>query len=65
MTQSDLAEAAVTRQATISNAENPRSNMDIDTLFRLLAALNLELVVQPRSAAREDWVERIDWSVLP
>ena len=48
MSQRDLAAAVNMRQATISSAENPQSKTDTEILFRLLAGLNLELVVRPR-----------------
>ncbi len=47
LTQSDLAMSAQKRQATISNLENG-SGGTLDTLFSVLRALELELVVRPR-----------------
>lgn len=35
-------------QAMISRIETGESNVRIDTLFRLLAALEMEMVVEPR-----------------
>lgn len=47
LTQSDLAMSAQKRQATISNLENGAGGT-LDTLFSVLRALELELVVRPR-----------------
>ena len=47
LTQSDLAMSAQKRQATISNLENGLGGT-LDTLFSVLRALELELVVRPR-----------------
>ena len=47
-TQSDLASQAGVRQATVSSAEAGET-MQLDTLFSLLAALNLELVLRERT----------------
>ncbi|MBX9576049.1 MAG: helix-turn-helix domain-containing protein [Caulobacteraceae bacterium] len=50
MTQGDLAVRANRRQATISNLENGSSTLE--TLFAALSALELEIIVQPRSHSR-------------
>lgn len=50
LTQTQLAERAGTAQATVSNVERGVSAISVDTLFRLLAALELELVLRPRVA---------------
>lgn len=47
-------------QPTVSKVEQGNSGTRLDTLFRLLAALDLELVLQPRqapskNAGGEDW----------
>jgi HTH-type transcriptional regulator/antitoxin HipB len=47
-------------QPTVSKVEQGNSGTRLDTLFRLLAALDLELVLQPRQArskndSGEDW----------
>jgi len=43
-------------QAMISRIERGESNARVDTLFRLMSALELEITVQPRekAAARSD-----------
>lgn len=50
MTQGDLATKASKRQATISNLESGSGTLD--TLFSTLGALELELVLQPRTQSR-------------
>ncbi|MGX2987048.1 helix-turn-helix domain-containing protein [Ursidibacter sp. B-7004-1] len=48
LSQIDLAKLASIKQSTISSFENNSSNIKIETLFKILASLELELVVQPR-----------------
>ncbi len=48
MTQKGLGEKADLRQATISALENGEVDSRLQTLFDILAALNLEIIVQPR-----------------
>lgn len=50
LTQTDLAVAVDKRQATISNLESGAGGT-LETLFAVLAALELELVVRPRRKA--------------
>ena len=52
LTQGALGEATQMRQATISELESG-SGGRLDTLFSVLAALNLELVVRPRGAGEQ------------
>jgi HTH-type transcriptional regulator/antitoxin HipB len=52
MTQTDLGEATKLRQATISQLENGEGSIQLKTLTDVLAALNLEIVIQERSSAR-------------
>ena len=47
------------RQATISALENSATNARLGTLFDTLAALNLELVVRPRSKGSTKDIEGI------
>jgi HTH-type transcriptional regulator/antitoxin HipB len=49
LTQNALSETSRLRQATISAIEQGHPGVKVKTLFKLLAALDLELVVQPRS----------------
>ena len=58
LTQNDLAERLGVRQATVSSVEAGAGGTKLSTLFDMLAALDLELTVAPRSggtpAALED-----------
>lgn len=49
LTQTELGRAAQLRQATISELEAGKG-ATLETLFTVLAVLNLELVVRPRRA---------------
>ena len=51
LTQSQLAELINKRQATISNLESAGAGANLDTLFAVLSALDLELILRPRSKA--------------
>ena len=59
LNQSDLALRAGVTQAMVSHAERGTRALSIDTLLRLIAALKLELVLQPReqSEAHARWRE--------
>lgn len=48
LTQTELAERAGLRQATVSQVEAGSDGVRIATVFSLLAALDLEILVQPR-----------------
>ena len=48
LTQANLAAQTDLRQATVSSAEAGEP-MQLDTLFTLLAALDLEIVLRPRT----------------
>ena len=48
LSQTDVAKLAGTKQATVSVFENTPDKTKLETLFKILAALELELVVQPR-----------------
>jgi HTH-type transcriptional regulator / antitoxin HipB len=49
LTQADLAARAGIWQRTVSNIETSTSEAKVDTIFDLLAALDLELHIVPRS----------------
>jgi len=51
LTQGDLAQLAGVRQATISGIESGHPGTKLATLFDILAALNLEIEIKPRSRA--------------
>jgi HTH-type transcriptional regulator/antitoxin HipB len=56
MTQSEVAEKAGLRQAVISNIENGHEGTKITTLYAVLAALNLEFMLRPRTRqTKEVW----------
>lgn len=59
ISQSQLAELACTRQATVSNFENNPAQAKIETLFKLLSALELELEVRPKGSLAQD--NKLDW----
>ena len=59
LTQDDLAERAGIWQRTVSNIETSASGAKIDTIFDLLAALDLELHIVPRSKMTPDDLEDI------
>ncbi|WP_244149131.1 helix-turn-helix domain-containing protein, partial [Rodentibacter mrazii] len=48
LSQTDISKRAGIKQATISVFENTPESTKIETLFKILTALELELVVQPR-----------------
>lgn len=51
LTQRQLADRAGTKQPTVSNVERGITAGSLGTVFRLLAALQLELVLQPRASS--------------
>jgi HTH-type transcriptional regulator / antitoxin HipB len=50
LTQQQLAERAGVTQTTLSNVERGVSSVSLNTLLRVLAALQLELLLQERRA---------------
>ena len=54
LTQGQLGEKTSLRQATISGLEAGEGGVQLQTLMQVLAALNLELVIQNRSASERD-----------
>jgi len=53
MTQGELGEKASLRQATISSLEMGEPGTRLQTLFAVLAALDLEIVILPRSKSSD------------
>lgn len=51
-TQSDIAELIGIRAATVSNFENSPETCKLETVFKILAALNLKFDVAERSNAQ-------------
>jgi HTH-type transcriptional regulator/antitoxin HipB len=50
MTQEEVAARAGIAQPTLSNIERGEASVPLSTLLRVLSALDLELVVQPRQS---------------
>jgi HTH-type transcriptional regulator/antitoxin HipB len=50
-TQTEVAASAGVRQATVSDIENGSLESGMATVYKLLAALDLELVLRPRTKA--------------
>lgn len=59
MTQQDLAERLGVRQATVSSVEAGAGGTKLSTLLDILAALDLELTVAPRSGGTATPLEDI------
>ncbi|MBU9700113.1 helix-turn-helix domain-containing protein [Rhodobacteraceae bacterium HSP-20] len=59
LTQAELGSRAGIWQRTISNIETSASGAKVDTIFDLLAALNLELHIVPRSKIKPADLEDI------
>jgi HTH-type transcriptional regulator/antitoxin HipB len=59
LTQAAAAAKVGLRQATVSLAETDASAATLDTLYKLLSALDLELVIRdrrpPRARAKREW----------
>jgi HTH-type transcriptional regulator / antitoxin HipB len=55
LSQSDVADLVSLRQETISAFENKAERTKLDTLFRILAALNLEIHIVPRGTKVSGW----------
>ena len=53
LSQTDVAKLAGTTQARISAFENEPERTKLETLFKILAGLELELIVQPRKKASD------------
>jgi len=54
LTQADLGAKTGLRQATISALENGEPGAKLRTLFDVMAALNLEMVIRERSKSSQD-----------
>lgn len=59
LTQGELANRAGVWQRTISNIETSTSGAKLDTVFDLLAALDLEIHIVPRSKMKPSDLEDI------
>ena len=59
LTQSELGAKARLRQATISELESGEPNASLGTVLDILAALNLEIIIRPRSKGSPRDIEDI------
>jgi HTH-type transcriptional regulator/antitoxin HipB len=59
LTQSDVADRLGIRQATISSVEAGAEGTKLSTLLDILAALDLELTIAPRSSGADTAIEDI------
>jgi HTH-type transcriptional regulator/antitoxin HipB len=59
LTQRALGDLMHARQATVSKLESGEPRTQLDVLIDALSALNLELVVQPRTKASADQIEEL------
>lgn len=57
LSQTELARRASMRQALISDLENGTHSATLDTLIKILAALDLDLSIVPRKKANFDPTE--------
>ena len=62
ITQSNTAKLVGIKQTTVSAFENTPEGTKLDTLFKLLAALDLELHVQPRNNSAETKSSNQQWN---
>ena len=53
LSQTDVAKLAGTTQSRISAFENEPERTKLETLFKILAGLELELIVQPRKKSSD------------
>jgi HTH-type transcriptional regulator/antitoxin HipB len=60
LSQTMIGEEVGLRQDTVSKFENKPDNVRLETLFRLLSALDLELHLLPKgsSGVENDWAEK-------
>jgi HTH-type transcriptional regulator/antitoxin HipB len=59
LNQKQIGSAFKIEQSTVSSIENGAAGTRLETLFRLLAALELEMVIRPKKTAqsklKENW----------
>lgn len=51
LTQADVAAKMATQQKAVSTIESSTGSISVDRLFKILAALDLDLVVTPKASA--------------
>jgi HTH-type transcriptional regulator/antitoxin HipB len=59
LSQTELGDRVLKRQATISTLEDGDTGTKLGTLFDVLAALNLEIVIQSRDTPNQPDIEDI------
>lgn len=59
MTQSDIANRSGTKQNAISRIEGGHMGRTMNLLFKVLALLDLEIVIRPRSKSSTDDIESL------
>ncbi|MFV0334934.1 MAG: helix-turn-helix domain-containing protein [Tropicimonas sp.] len=59
LTQTEMAERAGVRQATVSQVETGLETVKLSTVMGMLRALDLEIVVQPRTKGSHSDIEDI------
>lgn len=57
LSQKQLSQETGLRQPTISNFENKPEKAHLETLFKLLEAMDLELEIKPKNTESNDWNE--------
>ncbi len=57
LSQAAIAEEVAMRQDTVSKFELKPDNVRLATLFRLLAALDMEMHLAPRGQQKKGWTE--------
>lgn len=62
LSQTDIAEEIVIRQDTVSKFENKPENVRLDTMFRLLAALDLELHIVSAGSTTVEGDKTAGWT---
>jgi HTH-type transcriptional regulator/antitoxin HipB len=58
LSQAEVGDLVGLKQATVSSFENKPEATKLDTLFRMLAALNLEVIVNVRG---QSIAEKMEW----
>ncbi|MGM0569912.1 helix-turn-helix domain-containing protein [Marinobacter sp.] len=61
LSQQSVAELVGIKQNTVSSFENHPESSRVETLFRLLSALNLELSIRERNQPPEDTGWKQEW----
>lgn len=59
--QGTVSDLASMRQATVSAFESKPDSAKLETLFKLLSALDLELEVRPKGISSNKSAEHLDW----